>query len=137
MKSSFGNLNYENITNIPVTNGKYSGLESYTSFGGSGRYSLQYAGTFPLTDVITISLGKGITETEKATRQFNPLTGAITYSSSNTFAIPGLGSVAVPSTTALAETYNYKGKQYTFSFSPANSKYSLTPQSISQTAADY
>ena len=31
IQGSFGNLNYENITNIPVTNGKYSGLESYTS----------------------------------------------------------------------------------------------------------
>jgi hypothetical protein len=113
-----GALNYLNIANIPITNGKYNGLESYTSLGGIGKYSLQNAGTFPLTDAITVSLGKGITETEKATRQFNPLTGAITYSSSSTFAIPGLGSVAVPSTAALSETYIYNGKQYTFSFNP-------------------
>ena len=127
-----GTLNYLNITNIPVTSGKYSGLESYTSFGANGKYSLSYAGSFPLIDATTISLGKGITETEKATRQFNPLTGAITYSNSNTFAIPGLGSISLPSTEDLSETYNYKGNPYTFSFSPANFKYSITSQAIPQ-----
>ena len=121
-----GALNYLNIANIPVTNGQYTATESYTSQGNNAFYTLTNPGGFPYSVVAITTLGKGVSEVQKQQRQFNPLTGAISYISSSTFAIPGIGSIAVPTSSPLTEIYNYKNKQYTFSFNPAASQYSIS-----------
>ena len=138
-----GALNYLSISNIPVTNGQYTATESYTSQGNSAFYTLTNPGGFPAVEGTTTYLGKGITESETYTRQFNPATGAISYTGSSGFSIPGVGSVPIPTSSALSEIYTYKGKQYTFNFNPANSDYSISlpptarPASTTNASTDY
>ena len=63
MPSGFGiggNYNYINVSNISVSNGKWSGLESYTSLDGSSSYSLESAGSFPSAIHSISVLGGGI-----------------------------------------------------------------------------
>ena len=123
-----GKLNYINITNIPVANGQSTAYESYTQQGGIGKYFLINPGTFPYSISESVNLGKGITEKELSIRQFNSLTGAISYSTSSAFAIPGLSSVAVPTGASLfTQIYTYKGQKYTFTFNPSLNKYTIAP----------
>ncbi|MEM3845398.1 MAG: hypothetical protein QXU98_06835, partial [Candidatus Parvarchaeota archaeon] len=124
-----GALNYINIANIPVQSsiGGYTATESYTQKGTApGVYSLTNPGTFPAAITQTFAIGKGITETVSATRNFNPLTGAITYSNSSTLNVPGIGNVALSSLVSNPLNFVYQGQQYSLSFNKATNAFSIT-----------
>ena len=126
LSSQYGNLNVLNMTNIPVAGSAYAGaLESYSSF--TGKYTLTYPGTFPSYLAETKTLQNGVSETLSASRVFNTETGAISYSTSNYFTIPGIGQLNI-GTAPLNQTYNYKGQTYAFAFNPSTSTYSITGQ---------
>ncbi|MEM3416249.1 MAG: hypothetical protein QW719_02850, partial [Candidatus Micrarchaeaceae archaeon] len=124
-----GALNYIHIANIPVQSsiGGYTATESYTQKGiAPGVYSLTNPGTFPAAITQTFAIGKGITETITATRNFNPLTGAITYSNSSTLNVPGIGSVALSSFSSNPLNFVYQGQKYSLSFNKATNAFSIT-----------
>jgi hypothetical protein len=124
--AQFGSLNVINAKNIPISNSEYGGaLESYSSFGGVGSYKLTYPGTFPSLISEAASLGKGVSITYSELRQFNPATGAISYTSSNSISIPGLGTQALPQAPT-TQAYTYKGSKYTFSFNPSSATYDIS-----------